>query len=1104
VVPLDNGASTMTLNQTLVDTLSIQGRDAAELVKFMPGMAMNTGLGQVSFNSQLTKTNSGPIGAFSANGTQPNGSMQMTLDGASLVDLGVQGTQISNVNQDTTAEFTYLNAAFGADTPRGPNIIQIASKAGGKGLHGDVYAYLRNWQFNANDPFQKAASPGSGRIMNHQTYPGATIGGPIGIPKIGFNRNHDKLFFFAGYENMLQNPVATLHQTVTPTADMLKGDFSAATLPGAQTAGSSWWPSAQVPCVTAASWTAFCTPNGFPTGMPGGQIPKKFWDSDGLALLTYLNKVDPPNVDPATHNGYNFQYYDHPPVNRWEMRLRGDYNPTANDKVSFIYTKQNEADINHFGIWYEPGGTAPLPSPMVATTVSNLWTLNYVRVVNPATTNEFSSSYTYFSFAPKFADSSAMAASTAGYTTYDPFNTVNLMSIDQLPNIVSWNSVIGAYSGSFPQIYAPAMMKNFGNAYGGNEKIYSLQDNLTKVMGRHSLKAGFFWDSNGTNSASGWGNFPQGEIVFDPWAYNTTGNPLADVMIGAYGAAAQADSAPTHNLVYHEWALYGQDQWLVTRKLTLSYGVRLVHEGQWYPSSGPGLAVFDPSSYVNTAGAGPWPGMKWNQMDGSIPRSGFISQFVNPDPRGSFAYDIKGDGKTVVRGGFGIYRWQFSANDVDSSLAPGFNVKSILAAPGPGEIGFSTLSTYAPTVGGAWCALSSSCPTDVTALTKGENKTPYTMNWDVMIDRELPTHLVLEVQYIANHTANALLTGQQGVENNIRNINKIPLNGLFGTDALTGVNYYQQSCASSVCTVPTSAYYNGYRPYANYGTLNVPTHGSYSNYNGFVAALQKQTGRVTFIANYTFSKVLGIRDGDIDNGAGDGTTVDPFSVRANYGPLAYDRTHIFNAAYYIRLPGMVSAGRLVRNLVNDWQLSGDTQMQSGAPIQPNTNGDMTTTWETNTNGGMASNAYLLGTTAPLLMPYVTCDPRHGGGKYFNASCFQTPNVLGKNGPAIWPYIKTPMYFGSDLALAKSFAVRESQRIDFRASAFNFLNHPLPQLGEGADVALHMGCTQTTGGANVANLCNLGGSNINTTTNGNAQFKAANQNRVMELALKYYF
>jgi hypothetical protein len=126
-------ASSTTVNKVLVDKLEIQGRDAAELVKFMPAMGMNTGLGNSSFSSPTTATNSGPIGQFSSAGTQPYGSMQMTLDGASLVDVGNQGTQIANVNQDSTKEFTFQNAAFGADTPRGPTIIQITSKGGGQG-----------------------------------------------------------------------------------------------------------------------------------------------------------------------------------------------------------------------------------------------------------------------------------------------------------------------------------------------------------------------------------------------------------------------------------------------------------------------------------------------------------------------------------------------------------------------------------------------------------------------------------------------------------------------------------------------------------------------------------------------------------------------------------------------------------------------------------------------------------------------------------------------------------------------------------------------------------------------------------------------------------
>ncbi len=827
-------------------------------------------------------------------------------------------------------------------------------------------------------------------------------------------------------------------------------------------------------------------------------------------MLTYLNKVNPPNIDPATHNGYNYQFLDHTPVNRWELRLRGDWDPTPNDKVSVIYTKQNEADINNFGVWWWPSDTGPMGSQLNATTVANLWTANYVKTLNPTTTNEFSFAYTYFTFPPAFANPDAMTASNAGYTTYAPFNTVGLSPFDQIPNLISWGSETGSYSGSYAGIYAPSMMKAFNNAFGNIKKIYSFQDNLTKIVGRHSLKAGFFWDTADQTQTTNYGNWTQGALEFDQWATYTTNNPYADMLIGSTDGMTQFAAGPVHDVAYHEWAFYGQDQWHVTPRLTLDYGVRLDHEGQWYPVKGPGFAVFDPSSYDNTDSAPAWTGMKWHQIDSKIPQSGLTSKLLNISPRVGGAWDIHGNGTTVLRGGFGLYHWQASEGDVDSALAPAYNVQNIVTpstAPAywwhqqgnttPG--GYAQLATFAPTAG-SWCALSSTC-SNVSALKMGDDRTPYTMNWDAMIDQAVPGHMVFELQYIGNRTDNVPLTNNStSNEASFSNINKIPVGAFYGTDALTNVNYWEQSCGTGSCAPPNSSYYNGYRPYFNYGVLNLIQRGGYSNYNGMVVALQKQTGPATFILNYTFSKVMGIRDGNTENGGGDGPTIDPFNMRANYGPLAYDRTHLFNAAYNINLPGIHGGNGIVRSVVNGWTLSGDTQVQSGAPLQPNTNGSMNVTWEAGANGATASNAYLLGSNAPILVPYLTCDPRAGGGKYFNANCFQTPNILGQNGPSIWPYIKGPAFFASDLAMAKNFKITESQHVQFRVLAFNFLNHPLPQLGVGSDVSLHMGCNSSSTGAG----CDGGGTNENALTNGDAQYKAPGQNRYMELALKYYF
>jgi len=384
------------------------------------------------------------------------------------------------------------------------------------------------------------------------------------------------------------------------------------------------------------------------------------------------------------------------------------------------------------------------------------------------------------------------------------------------------------------------------------------------------------------------------------------------------------------------------------------------------------------------------------------------------------------------------------------------------------------------------------------------------MNWDVMVDQELPGHMVFELQYIGNRTRNVPLTNNStSNEASFSNVNKIPLGALYGTDSITGVNYWQQNCDAGNCSAPNSAYYSGYRPYKNYGVLNVIDRGSYSNYNGMIVALQKQTGPVTFLMNYTWSKVMGIRDGNTENGTGDGPTINPFSIKDNYGPLNYDRTHLFNAAYNINLPGIHGGNAVVRQVVNGWQINGDTQLQSGPPLQTATNGSMNIQWNscldancssTNSDGATASSAYLLGTNAPILVPYIICDPRHGGGKYFNTACFQTPSTLGKNGQSIWPYIHGPAFFVSDLSMFKSFAVRGHQSLQFRVSAFNFLNHPLPQFGEGSDVNLKMGCISSSTGAG----CDGGGVNNNSTTNGNVQYMAAGQNRFMELALKYYF
>ena len=323
VVPTDTGEVATTLNSALVDELPLQGRDAGELIKIMPGMAFTNGLSQgSSFSDRTVSSNSGPVGAYSSNGTQPNGAMAYMYDGANLVDPGNQGTQIANINSDMTSEIKVLMSGYDAAYAKGPVVFQAFGKSGTAQFHGEGYLYARNNVLNAEDSFQK--SQGIGKVDAYEYYPGGNVGGPVLIPWTRFNKNHDKLFFWVGYEYMRQQPAGTLWQTFVPTPDMRAGNFSPASLAALPGTVSSHY----------ANITA--VPNGY----PGGIIPSSAFDPEALAILKTYPAA---NVDPATHNGNNYQFLDQSPQNRWELSEKVDYAPTQNTKltVSYAYQKEN-------------------------------------------------------------------------------------------------------------------------------------------------------------------------------------------------------------------------------------------------------------------------------------------------------------------------------------------------------------------------------------------------------------------------------------------------------------------------------------------------------------------------------------------------------------------------------------------------------------------------------------------------------------------------------------------------------------------------------------------------------------------------------------------
>jgi hypothetical protein len=258
---------------------------------------------------------------------------------------------------------------------------------------------------------------------------------------------------------------------------------------------------------------------------------------------------------------------------------------------------------------------------------------------------------------------------------------------------------------------------------------------------------------------------------------------------------------------------------------------------------------------------------------------------------------------------------------------------------------------------------------------------------------------------------------------------------------------------------------------------------------------------VNYLASYTFSKALGIR-----NGGNQGSQADVLDLRGhNYGILGYDRTHVFNVAYTYEMPNFAkdylkSNNKFARGALDGWMLSGISQFASGFPLQADSvnfrlAGSLEQTcgfakngpnkalcvnpdgsFKKNSDGtfknddtkvtlySLSNPSRILGTPNTTVQPILTCDPRSGRGndQYLNPNCFAPPSP-GQSGAYVFPYLKGPAYNTHDLTLSKGFAITEGKRLQFRISANNFLNHPLKSL-----VSDNLNLQYTTDNPNSAN------------------------------------
>src|SRR6185437_2510931 len=294
-VPVDTAEVSATLNNELVDSAILTGRNAAELIKMMPGVTFNnSGNAGSGYNGQVTGTNNGPAGNFSANGTQPYGSTAVILDGANLIDPGNAGTQVANINQDMTDSVKYLSASYGAEYAKGPAVLEAFSKSGGQKFHGEAYLYARNTAVGyAKDwNFKNINGPDAPLPPQDFYYVGGNIGGPISF--LGFNKNKDKLFFWAGYEDMIQHPYTQPAEMNVPTPAQRSGDFNNVGVPlqvyNRADGTGVYAPAYTAPCNTDDGWQGCGSTNSPWGGYGSGPVPDlhTYFDPLGVAITNML------------------------------------------------------------------------------------------------------------------------------------------------------------------------------------------------------------------------------------------------------------------------------------------------------------------------------------------------------------------------------------------------------------------------------------------------------------------------------------------------------------------------------------------------------------------------------------------------------------------------------------------------------------------------------------------------------------------------------------------------------------------------------------------------------------------------------------------------
>ena len=958
--------------------IALKGRDFLAFLSTLPGV-IDTNLG----SREVVQTGN-VLSGLHINGGRST-SIMYALDGISAVDTGSNSSVHNEPNLDAIAEIKVLTSNYQAEYGRNSaGTINVITKSGTREFHGSAYWYYRHESLNANGFFQNRS--GTPKPIYRFNSGGYSLGGPIYIPE-KFNANRDKLFFFFSQEFVRRRLYPGIRFVTTPTQAQRNGDFS-------QTFDLN---GALIPVKDPTTGKQF----------PGNIVPASRIDPQGQAILNFFPLPNYVETDPALRYARNYRSNVSGKNPRRQEVFRIDYVITPTLTAYFRGIRDLDEEYWPYGSWVTGDVNYDLVT-IYRPQKGRGAVLNLTKVISPTTVNEFT-----------------MGASNRSQT-FNPTEPEKVARA-RMGNIGQWypqsnesGAIPNVTFGGVPNYINPSL----GNIpYKNRNPVFTFMDNFSKVVSGHTFKFGVYIERMRKDEVGGGntrGAFAFGRDTNNPFDANYA---FANALLGNFQSYSEATFRPYSHYRYTQVEWYAQDSWKVTRRLTLELGLRFynipnAHDERF------AITTFDPSRYNASAAAVLiWPAKdpKTGKRVGVDPRTGtmypvpYIGLFVpgsgnyapgmvvggkgyNPKlfdvplvslgPRFGFALDPTGDGRTAIRGGFGIFYDRPQGNLYSGTQGQ----PPVAYSP---IVYYGNLATFLQAKGTVG-------PSNVNAVQPGKQPVPMVMNYSLGIQRDIGFGTVVEAAYVASLGRHLIY---------VRNINPIPMYARFdpaNIDPTTG------SPLASVFL----------RPYRGLGTINMRGFGATINYHSLqVSANRRMRAGLQFGVSYTFSKTLGVGAGDFDG-------VSPyFSMRRrNYGRLSYDAPHALVINYTWQLPSPQQP--ILKAVLGNWVISGITTFQSGFPFTP---GFSTTDGADITGSDEGARIDVIGD------PHLPKSERTFS-RNFKTEMFARP-AKGSFGNAGVGILRGPGINNWDIAISKRIPVAGEQRyFQFRGEFFNAWNH----------------------------------------------------------------